>query len=169
MPKRFSPEIKEKALSLYMKGDKSAREITEELFDDFAVEVKASTIYLWAREGDWDIQQQEVRTEAMEKVKESEGQRFARLQIEHLDTYESMRHKASHELDHLTFDKAAEAAKAVDMSIKGERQVVQGMVNLNFVQSVLTVLVEEVQDDDLLKRLASRLKGLLQSEEPALS
>ena len=169
MPKRFSPEIKEKALSLYMKGDKSAREITEELFDDFAVEVKASTIYLWAREGDWDIQQQEVRTEAMEKVKESEGQRIARLQIEHLDTYESMRHKASHELDHLTFDKAAEAAKAVDMSIKGERQVVQGMVNLNFVQSVLTVLVEEVQDDDLLKRLASRLKGLIQSEDPALS
>ena len=69
MPKQFSPEIKEKALALYMKGDKSAREITEVLWDAFATEVKASTIYLWAREGDWDTQQKSIRTEAIEKIK----------------------------------------------------------------------------------------------------
>ena len=169
MPKQFSPEIKEKALALYMQGDKSAREITEILFDAFATEVKASTIYLWAREGDWDTQQQSIRTEALEKIKESEGQRFARIQLEHLDTYESIRHKASHELDHLQFDRAGDAAKAVDMSIKGERQVVQGMINLNFVQNVLSVLVEEIEDEALIKRVAGRLKGLIQTEEPSLS
>lgn len=169
MPKRFSPEIKEKALSLYMKGDKSAREITEDLFEEFATEVQPSTIYLWAREGEWDVQQKVIRADAIEQIKESEGQRFARIQIEHLDTYEGMRHKAEHELNHLTFDRASDAAKAVDMSIKGERQVVQGMINLNFVQSVLSVLVEEINDEELLAKLAGRLKSLIQSEEPSLS
>ena len=40
MPKQFPPEIKERALGLYLKGDKSAREISEVLWDDFATEVK---------------------------------------------------------------------------------------------------------------------------------
>ena len=166
MPKQFPPEIKERALGLYIKGDKSAREISEMLWDDFAVEVKPSTIYLWAREGEWGTQQVEVRIEAINKIKESEGQRFARTQQ---DTYESLRHKAGHELEHLNFDKASDAAKALDMGIKGEREVIKGMVNLQFVQNVLSVLVEELNDEDLLKRVAGRLKALIQTEEPSLS
>ncbi len=35
-----------------------------------------------------------ARTEAIEQIKESEGQRFARSQTEHLNEYEGMRHKA---------------------------------------------------------------------------
>ena len=169
MPKQFSPEIKNKALALYIKGDKSAREITEVLWEDFSIAVKPSTIYMWAREGDWGIQQSEVRVEAIEKIKESEGQRFARAQREHLDTYESMRHKAGHELEHLNFDKAFDAAKALDMSMKGEREVIKGMINLQFVQNVLSVLVEEINDEATLKKIAGRLKGLIQTEEPSLS
>ena len=169
MPKQFPPAIKERALGLYIKGDKSARELVEMLWDDFTIEVKPSTIYLWAREGDWGVQQVEVRTDALTKIKETEGQRFARTQQEHLDTYESMRHKAGHELEHLIFDKASDAAKALDMSMKGEREVIKGMINLQFVQNVLSVLVEEINDEDTLKRVAGRLKALIQTEEPALS
>jgi len=110
-----------------------------------------------------------LRIQAIEKIKETEGQRFARAQREHLDTYESIRHKAGHELEHLNFDRAFEAAKALDMSIKGERQVISGMINLQFVQNVLSVLVEEITDEDTLKRVAGKLKGLIQTEEPSLS
>ena len=164
MPKQFPPEIKEKALGLYIKGDKSAREIAEVLWDDFATEVKPSTIYLWAREGEWGIQQSEVRVGAIEKIKETEGQRFARAQREHLDTYESMRHKAGHELEHLNFDKAFDAAKVLDMSIQGERKVMDGMINLQFVQSVLNILVEEVADQATIQRIAAKLKSLVSQE-----
>ena len=108
-------------------------------------------------------------TDAINKIKESEGQRFARTQQEHLDTYESMRHKAGHELEHLNFDRASDAAKALDMSMKGEREVIKGMINLQFVQNVLSVLVEEINDEATLKRVAGRLKALIQTEEPALS
>ena len=86
-----------------------------------------------------------------------------------MDTYESMRHKAGHELEHLNFDKAFDAAKALDMSMKGEREVIKGMINLQFVQNVLSVLVEEINDEATLKKIAGRLKGLIQTEEHSLS
>ena len=70
-----------------------------------------------------------------------------------------------HSLDHLVFDKAFDAAKVLDLSIKGERQVIDGMINLQFVQNVLSVLVDEINDEDVLRRIAGRLKSLIQTEE----
>jgi len=167
MPKQFPLEVKDKALALYLEGDKSAREIVEILWVEYDLEVKPSTIYAWAREGEWGIQQGEARTQALDTLRESEGQRFARVQKEHLDNYESLRHKAENALDHLVFDKAFDAAKVLDLSIKGERQVIEGMINLQFVQNVLSVLVDEINDEEVLRRIAGRLKSLIQTEETA--
>ena len=68
----------------------------------------------------------------------------------------------------LPFDKAFDAAKALDMGIKGERQIMEGMINLQFVQNVLSVLVEEISDEALLRTLAQRLRSLIQTQEPTL-
>ena len=88
-----------------------------------------------------------ARTGAMEQIRESEGQRFVRVQTEHLTEYEGMRHKAEAALGVLQFDKAFDAAKVLDMSIQGERKVMDGMINLQFVQSVLNILVEEIDEE----------------------
>jgi len=168
MPKSFSPEVKNRALELYLRDDKSAREIVEQLWTEFDVSVKATTIYMWARENGWDNDKIEVKTKAIEQVKESSGQRFVRIQQEHLQEYGQLRQKAVHELDHLPFDKAFDAAKALDLSIKGERTVMEGMINLQFVQNVLRVLVEEISDEDLLRKVAFRLKSLTQTEEHSI-
>ena len=50
------------------------------------------------------------------------------------------------------------------MSIQGERRVMEGMINLQFVQSVLNILVEEVSDADIIQRIAGRLKSLVSQE-----
>lgn len=165
MPKHFAPEIKTRALELYIQGDQSAREITEQLFDEFVTEVKPSTIYLWARQEGWGDVANEVKADAIQQVKESSSQRMARVQEEHLDQYEGLRQKAGSALEVLPFDKAFDAAKALDMSIKGERTVMEGMINLQFVQNVLAVLVEEVSDDALLSKIANRLRGLIQTNK----
>ena len=168
MPKSFSPELKLRALELYLRDDKSAREIVEQLWTEFDVSVKATTIYMWARENEWNSHKVEVKTKAIEQVKESSGQRFVRIQQEHLQEYGQLRQKAVHELDHLPFDKAFDAAKALDLSIKGERTVMEGMINLQFVQNVLAVLLEEISDEDILRKVASRLKALIQTEERSI-
>ena len=168
MPKSFSPDVKTRALELYLRDDKSAREIVEQLWEEFEVSVKATTIYMWARENDWDNHKVEVKVKAIEQVKESSGKRFARIQQEHLQEYGQLRQKAVHDLDHLPFDKAFDAVKALDIGIKGERTVMEGMINLQFVQNVLSVLVEEISDEELLRKVAFRLKALIQIEEPSI-
>ena len=39
----------------------------------------------------------------------------------------------------------------------------EGMINLQFVQSVLNVLVEEIDDQDLIAKVAAKLRTLIQT------
>ena len=120
---------------------------------------------MWARQSKWKNDKVEARTAAVESIKESETQRFARIQQEHLDDYGRLRKKASLELDGHMFDRPFDAAKALDLGIKGERVVMEGMINLQFIQDIMSVLVEEIQDTDVLQRVAFKLKSLMQVQE----
>ena len=162
MPKRFDEKVKLSAMELYLQGDKSAKDIATVVSKKYKVDVTPSTIYAWAKALDWKETKAVARADAITAVKEKEGTRFVKLQDEHLDSYERLRHKAEHELDGLNFTRAFDAAKALDIGIQGERKVMEGLINLNFVQQVLSVLVEEVSDQDALKRISIRLKGLIQ-------
>ena len=165
MPKKLPEKGKLKALEMYLTGDHSAKEIASAISKQFKVKVAAPTIYVWARDEDWKGQKALVKTEATAVVKESESQRFARMQTEHLDEYERLRQKAVNELSTLTFDRASDAAKALDLGIRGERVVMEGLINLQFVQDVLNVLIEEIQDQDIIKKVAVRLKTIVQEQE----
>ena len=162
MPKRFDEKVKLSAMELYLQGDKSAKDIATVVSKKYKVDVTPSTIYAWAKALDWKETKAVARVEAVTAVKENESNRFAKLQDEHLESYERIRHKAEHELDGLNFTRAFDAAKALDIGIQGERKVMDGLINLNFVQQVLSVIVEEIQDQDSLKRISIRLKGLIQ-------
>ena len=62
------------------------------------------------------------------------------------------------------FDKPFDAARALDLGIKGERAVMEGMINLQFIQDVMSVLLDEVTDQEMLGRIAVKLKTLVQTE-----
>ena len=163
MPKVYDQEIKLRAMKLWIEGI-SGPKIVEQINTEFTSDVKIPTLYSWAKQYDWNEQKNIARTEALEQIKESEGQRFARVQTEHLTEYEGVRHKAVAALGVLQFDRAFDAAKALDMSIQGERKVMEGMINLQFVQSVLNILVEEVEDQQVIQRIAGKLKSLVSQE-----
>ena len=163
MPKRFPEKVRLSAMEMYLKGDQPAKDIAASVSKTYKVNVTPSTIYSWARALDWKETKAEARTDALVSVKEKESTRFARIQDEHLDTYERMRHKAEHELDGLNYTRAFDAAKAVDLGIQGERKDMEGLINLQFVQDVLGVLVEEITDQEVLKRISLKMKGLMQS------
>ena len=126
-----------------------------------------STVYSWPKAHRWDEDKTEVRIKTKENIIESEGKRIARLQIEHLDEYEEIRRKAKSELSGLEFNSGEGAAKTLDMGIQGQRKVMEGMINLSFVQEILGVLVEEIEDKDLLGKISLRLKGIVQETENA--
>jgi len=78
-----------------------------------------------------------------------------------------MRQKAASEMEGLEFNSGEGAAKVLDMGIQGQRKVMEGMININFVQEILGVLVEEIEDKDLLGKISLRLKGIIQENENA--
>jgi|TARA_R110000824_G_scaffold308101_1_gene495654 hypothetical protein len=160
MPKVFSPKIKELAHKLYLEGQ-SAADISAAIQKKHKSQVGVSTIYQWVQANDWKVSKAVARTASLEQLQESETLRFHRIQQEHLDVYGKLRTKAATELDMLQFDRAFDAAKALDVGIKGERNVIEGLINLHFIQEIMGVLVEEIQDRDILARIAVRLKTVM--------
>ena len=84
MPKRFPESIKLEAMELFVAGDKTAKEIAEIVSQKNGSVVKPVTIYSWAKQYRWGQQKDVARTDNQQKIAESEGQRFARLQEEQL-------------------------------------------------------------------------------------
>ena len=163
MPKTFPLAVKERALELYLQGS-SPKDVSEVLRNEFTNDVTQSTVYAWVKQEGWEEKKNLVYAESLIQIQETEGQKINRIQQEHWDDYSKLRHKATHELDVLQFDKASEAAKALDLGIRGERQVMEGLISLQFVQNVLEVLVDEITDEDMLRRVALKLKALIQTE-----
>ena len=79
--------------------------------------------------------------------------------------YTEIREKAHNELGNLNFTRALDAVRAADVGIQGERRVLEGLINLQFVQEVMRVLVDEVDDGELLAKIANKLKLLVSTEE----
>ena len=161
MPKQIPDNIKLKATELFLQGDKTAKQIAEEVStDDHAV--APPTIYMWAKKDKWGEQKAVAIADTQRDLAESEGQRFARLQSEQLDTYTELANKAGREIKGLTFDRPLDAARAADIGIKGQREVLQGMINMEFVQDIMTVLIEEITDQDILQKIGVKLKTIEQ-------
>ena len=164
MPKVIPDKVRFRAMEMFLQGNTPANKIAENVSIEFDIDVKTPTIYAWVKRFNWKARKTEVEQQGIVKIQESESQRFAKLQAEHLTEYEGMRHKASHELNGLVFDRAADAAKILDLSIQGERTVMEGMINIQFIQDVLSVLLEEIDDPELIDKIANRLKIMAQQE-----
>ena len=164
MPKHIPQEIKLKAMELFLKGDKTAKQIAGEVSTSEHA-VSPPTIYAWAKKDGWGDQKAVAVVDKQQQLAETEGHRFTRLQSEQLDGYTVMANKAMNELQALHFDRPLDATRAADIGIKGQREVLQGMINLQFVQDIMSVLVEEISDTDHLQKIAIKLKSLVQQQE----
>ena len=165
MPKKFSRQVRDRAFKLYLDDTYSAREIAEQVSQEFRVAVTTPTIYSWIRTLDWDTKKKETEAKAMQKMQEDESTKIARMQEEHQELYKTVRDKAGIELNSLTFERAFDAVKALDIGIQGERQVAEGLINVQFIQDVVNILVEEIEDVELIQRIAAKLKILMASKD----
>ncbi len=165
MPKKFPKAVKERAFKLYLTDDYSAREIAQQISAEHRTVVNEQTIYAWVRQDDWKTKKAETQAKAVEKVQESESTKLAKMQDEHQALYKSIRDKAGSELQILDFERAFDAVKALDIGIQGERQVAEGLINIQFIQDVVNILVDEIEDVELIKRIATKLKVLMASKD----
>ena len=165
MPKKFPKAVKERAFKLYLADEYSAKEIAQQISAEHRVVVNEQTIYAWVRQDDWKTKKAETQAKAMEKVQETESNKLARMQDEHQALYKGIRDKAGVELNSLVFERAFDAVKALDIGIQGERRVAEGLINVQFIQDVVGILVEEIDDPELIKKIAAKLKVLMASKD----
>ena len=90
---------------------------------------------------------------------------YSEIQEEQMGQYTNMAIKSSAELKGLSFDRALDATRAADIAIKGQRDVMQGMVNMNFVNDIMAVLIDEISDADTLQRISTKLKSVYMLHE----
>jgi len=156
----YTEEMKLEAFDLFMKG-LSAPKVAHQISNRFNIVCKTSTISKWKDEGQWVIRRDEVRSQSYSLLEKEEKKRLVAMNREHARTYQAITERALGDFENLHFDEAKDAVRALHTGIQGEREVISGLINLQFVEDVVNVLREEVLDEETLKRIAFRLKRLL--------
>jgi len=164
MPKQFPDSIKLKAMELFLEGELTAKKIAEGVSTQEHV-VSPPTIYMWARKEKWGEQKIQEYVDNQTDVAKKKARDYSEIQEDQMNQYTDLATKANAELKGLTFDRALDATRAADIAIKGQREVMQGMINMNFVNDIMAVLIDEVNDADTLQRIAAKLKSVYMLHE----
>ena len=164
MPKQFPNEIKLKAMELFLDGSLTAKEIADEVSTEEHV-VSPPTIYMWARKEKWGEQKIQEYVDSQTTVAKKKAKDYSEIQEDQMNQYTDMATKASAELKGLTFDRALDATRAVDIAVKGQREVMQGMINMQFVNDIMDVLLQEIDDKDTVQRIAAKLANVYMLHE----
>tara|TARA_R110002074_G_scaffold383695_1_gene564022 strand:- start:91 stop:591 length:501 start_codon:yes stop_codon:yes gene_type:complete len=164
MPKQFPDSIKLKAMELFLEGELTAKQIAEVVSTQEHV-VSPPTIYMWARKEKWGEQKIQEYVDSQTDVAKKKAKDYSEIQEDQMNQYTDLATKANAELKGLTFDRALDATRAADIAIKGQREVMQGMINMNFVNDIMAVLIDEVNDADTLQRIAAKLKSVYMLHE----
>ena len=160
MPKYIPEELRLQAMNLWLEG-RPAIEIAD-IISTEEIKVRPPTIYAWKNKEKWEEMKNVQKHNATTALMETEGQRLARITREQLVGYTTLATKGADELEGLHFDRALDAAKAMDMGIRGARDIEKGLIETGFVNAIMAVLVQELgaEQGELLARIAVKLKSV---------
>lgn len=161
----FTDEIKNRALTLWLEGIK-LNAIPPFLLKEYNVKVSTPSIYNWKRDGNWGEIKDSVDAKAIQKIQENSIEQISDATTRQLKYLQKLTDKSGAFLNlgndlPTDFGDARTAVNALDVGIKGEREVEAGLISQAFVVAVISVLTEEIDDENLLRRLAIRLKNVV--------
>jgi len=155
-------EERKRALELYLEGNKSLPKIAELISDEFGRDISSNTLYAWRRKYDWEDVKAKQQIVVVQKLAElDEGDELIADQKRQLDSYKYLSDKGREALQTLQFGDAMEATRAMDIGIQGERKVRGGLINLEFVQECMSIILNHIDDEAVLKGLAGDFRKLL--------
>jgi len=158
MPK-YSREVIERAHKMFLSG-KSVHAISKEL------QISYPTLHKWKKDGTWEVDKAQNESEAIQidnfDALEGGAER-------HIKFYRGIQIKSARALglDDPNFDvrfRPPDAVRALDIGIRGERAVQQARFSIDFLQKVFNVLCEEIDDEQILHRIAFRFRQIAEHE-----
>ncbi|MBI2020134.1 hypothetical protein HYS94_01820 [Candidatus Daviesbacteria bacterium] len=159
----YTEDQRKFALDLYLDG-MTAVKIARRFSSEYNSLIRASTITQWINKYEWKNIRAELRNQAIAEIMQRNKSSLIKTSEEHAKTYRKLWKKGEEALERekspAKILDPSDAIKAIDAGIQGERKVILGIVNMKFVQDVLGVIVEEVNDQTVLNKIAIRLKKL---------
>jgi len=158
---RFNLKYRQKALELYLK-DYTYSEIAKNLTESFGRIVSVQDISYWVRSGKWADRKNTMLTEVNENTVKIISDDLLARSKEQLGAYRDMVAMGLEAITDktVTVDKVGEAVELIDRGIRGERQINSGLVAFKYIEHVVQIISEEVKDEEVLKRIASRLRRI---------
>jgi len=152
---------RKRALALYLEGNNSFPKMAEILSDEFGRDVSVNSLYAWKRKYDWEDIKAKQQIVVVQKLAEMDEDEIVADQKRQLDSYKYLSDKGRSALETLQFGDAMEATRAMDIGIQGERKVRGGLINLEFVQECMSIILNHIDDETILKNLAGDFRKLL--------
>src|SRR3990167_9860300 len=115
------------ALQLYLDG-RSLKEIATIVSDKYKRQVSIGILKNWQRDDQWIEKRQEIQVKSLAAVEDHNINKQAAFNEKHLKSYAFLREKAIEELQNLNFDSAEGAARGLQISIEGERKILNTLV-----------------------------------------
>lgn len=160
MTQPISDEIKQHGLKLYLL-DYSTYNIATAVSSEYGMDIGAETVKAWIKDSNWMELKVTADLKAKEKIVRDVIKTKAAKAEEHLAEYQKIRLQASSDLGGLAWSNPADAVKAVDVAIKGERSIHSGVISAQLVSGIIRILIEEIKDDTLRSRIALKLRDLI--------
>ena len=163
MGSRYSIEQIVHAKQLYLQGH-TLQEIAKVLAHDTGRPTSKVLVWKWAKDGGWKEERMVIEECAMTQVSQQVAadrmREIVDMTLEYRDAYREVWQKGLKELQDLKARNASEATAMIDLGIKGETRIMEGVLPHLFVEEILAAVQEEVPDDETLDRISRRLKGL---------
>lgn len=160
--KRTPDAIRNLAFSYYKQGLKNP-EIAEKITKDTGFYVPVGLINKISSTEKWkdravDEHFLALDTKKVDLVKQEMEAKS--LFDQQADAFHALWYKGYEALQDESFqlNRASDVMSAIEIGIKGERLVLSGILSAKLITEIITILTDEIQDQEMLRRIATKLK-----------
>ena len=122
------------------------------------------TIRKWIEKDKLTEVQKNLHTDSIVRSRTNEIDKLVRRREEHTGDYRKLIEKAGETLwgpNKKEFQTAAEAARALDVAIQGERKISTEQLNILFVEDVFAAIFAVIKDEHVLMELGNEFRKIL--------
>lgn len=155
----YPPEIIEFAKGLYMRN-LSNSEIARKVRETFGCRATDVTIGRWARDEKWNEERGEACLATVQKFVDETSYDIAERTRDQIEAYRTMVRKGMETLEdeNKEVKSPVTAASMVDLGIRGERQIIMGVIAVMFIGQIIDIIDEEIKDQQVREKVARKLR-----------
>jgi hypothetical protein len=138
----------------------SFNRIADAIFEQTGRKCSQSLVKYWADNQGWAEERNRIMSRVNQEISGRITEEMIERQVKQRELYQKMQRKGEEALDDgmVVVEKMGEAVQLIDTGVKGERQINSALVSLKYIELVVSIISEEVKDEETKRRIAKRLQ-----------